>query len=107
MGRFTIKSGVTVTALAIVTFPAAALTVTGMVAEGLVVDTENVAVVAPAGTVTDDGHWRAVGFDEVRLTTVPRDGAAWSSVTVPVAEPPPVIVEGKTPRVVGSALAAA
>jgi hypothetical protein len=49
----------------------------------------NVAVVAPAATVTDAGTWAAAGSFELRLTTAPPAGAGPSRVTVPVEEPPP------------------
>ena len=51
----------------------------------------NVAVVAPAGTVTDAGTLAADAFELERVTTVPPAGATAFRVTVPVTtvvEPP-------------------
>jgi hypothetical protein len=68
--------------------------VTGVsAATGLVV-TVNVAVVAPAATVTFAGNWAAAALLLVRLTTVPPAGAGPLSVTVPVVAPPPSTVAG-------------
>jgi hypothetical protein len=61
---------------------------------GLVV-TVNVAVVAPAATVTEAGTW-AAALLEVRLTTAPPVGAGPPSVTVPVEGSPPTTVAGLT-----------
>lgn len=58
-----------------------------VVATGTVL-TENVAVVAPAATVTDAGTV-AEALLEVRVTTNPPVGAAEASVTVPVVGVPP------------------
>jgi len=55
--------------------------------------TGNVAVVAPAITVTDEGTVALV-VDEVRLTDTPPAGAAVASVIVPVVLPPPITVVG-------------
>ena len=64
-------------------------------ATGLVV-AANVAVVAPASTVTDAGIWAAAGLLEVKATTAPLAGAAAVKVTVPVDDTPPSTVAGLT-----------
>ena len=65
-----------------------------MVATAVVL-TVNVAVVAPARTVTLAGTVAAASLLE-RLTSAPPVGAAAVSVTVPVDEFPPVTVAGDT-----------
>jgi hypothetical protein len=55
-----------------------------------------VAVVAPAGTVTDAGTWAAAVLPEVKPTTAPPVGAGLSRVTVPVDDTPPSTVAGLT-----------
>ena len=62
-------------------------------ATGLVV-MENVAVVAPPGTVTDAGTWAAVALLLNRVTTAPPSGAGPLSVTVPIEDIPPTTVVG-------------
>jgi hypothetical protein len=62
-------------------------------ATGLVVAV-NVAIVAPARTVTLAGTWAAAGLFEVRLTTAPPVGAGPLSVTVPVEGLPPTTEVG-------------
>ena len=62
-------------------------------ATGLVVAV-NVAVVAPASTVTVAGTWAAAVLLEVKPITAPPTGAGLSSVTVPVEEVPPSTVAG-------------
>jgi len=58
--------------------------------------TENVAVVAPAATLTLAGTCAAVVLLLVRDTVAPPLGAAPLSVTVPVDELPPVTLVGFT-----------
>ena len=58
--------------------------------------TVKVVLVAPAGTVTVDGTVAAPGWLLVSDTTVPPDGAALGSVTVPVAGLPPATLVGLT-----------
>lgn len=60
-----------------------------------VVATVNVAVVAPAGTVTVEGT-DAAGFDELKFTTAPSGPAAAFKVIVPVVEVPPATLELRT-----------
>src|SRR4029079_19326394 len=54
----------------------------------------NVAVVAPAATVTDAGTVAALVLPLVNVTMAPAVGAAALSVTVPVLPAPPVTVAG-------------
>ena len=56
--------------------------------------TVNVALVAPAATVTLDGTLAAVVLLLESVTTAPPDGAAPLKVTVPVEEFPPVTLVG-------------
>src|SRR5260370_36418870 len=58
--------------------------------------TINVALVAPAATVTLDGTLAAVVLLLESVTTAPPEGAAPLSVTVPVEELPPVTLVGFT-----------
>src|SRR5438105_11823435 len=58
------------------------------------VATVNVAVVAPAATVTDGSTAATLGLLLVNATTAPPTGAAALSVTVPVLLAPPVSVAG-------------
>ncbi len=58
--------------------------------------TVNVALVAPAATVTLDGTLAAVVLLLESVTTAPPDGAAPLNVTVPVEEFPPVTLAGFT-----------
>lgn len=67
--------------------------VTGVDVVTALVLTENVALVAPAATVTLDGTVPAVLLLE-RFTMAPPLGAAPLSVTVPVEEEPPFTLPG-------------
>jgi hypothetical protein len=58
------------------------------------VEIGTVAVVWPAGIVTEAGTV-AVELPLVRFTNAPAEGAGCASVTVPVAFPPPDTVEGE------------
>src|SRR5438874_2976047 len=58
------------------------------------VATVNVAVVAPAATVTDGSTVATLGLLLVNATTAPPAGAAALSVTVPMLFAPPVTVAG-------------
>jgi len=62
---------------------------------------ENVAVVLPAGTVTEAGTETPLVL-EAKLTTAPPEGAATSIVTVPVAVAPPITDEGEKDRDTGT-----
>ena len=68
----------------------------------------NVAVVAPAATVTDAGMVTML-LDVVRVTTVPPAGAGAASVTVPVEVLAPVTVDGfsESEKVIGLIVRAA
>ena len=61
------------------------------------VDTVNVAVALPAGTVTDAGTATAEVLLLVKLTSAPPAGATLLRVTVPVDDVPPATVAGFTP----------
>ena len=76
-----------------------------MLATGLVVAV-NVAVVAPAATVTLAGTWAAAVLLLVSVTTAPPTGAGLSSVTVPVEETPPSTVAGLRLTVLSAATGA-
>ena len=60
------------------------------------VETANVALVAPLGTVTLSGTLAEFGWLLARLIATPFGGAADASRTVPVAEPPAVTLVGLT-----------
>ncbi len=68
--------------------------VTGVVELTVVVVTVNVAVVAPAVTVTLAGTVATAVLLLVSVTTAPPVGAALLNVTVPVEEVPPVTAVG-------------
>jgi hypothetical protein len=63
-------------------------------AETGLVEIGNVAVVAPAGTVTLLGTEATLGLLEASATTIPPEGAAPLIVTVPRAVLPPVTEDG-------------
>jgi len=54
----------------------------------------NVALVCPAGTVTDAGTVATGGFPLINATAKPAAGAARVRVTVPVAPVPPLTLAG-------------
>jgi hypothetical protein len=58
--------------------------------------TVKVALVAPAATVTDAGTVAAAVLLLANVTTAPSLGAGALSITVPVAELPPVTLAGLT-----------
>ena len=66
----------------------------------------NVAVVAPASTVTVAGTWAAAVLLLVKLTVAPPVGAGLSKVTVPVEGTPPSTVAGFTPTPLSAATGA-
>ena len=68
--------------------------VTAVDAVTALVLTVNVALAAPAATVTLEGTLAAVVLLLESVTIAPPDGAAPLSVTVPVEEFPPVTLEG-------------
>ena len=72
-----------------------AVMVTGVEFETLVVVTAKVVLAWPAGTDTLAGTL-AAGLFEPSVTVTPAEPAGADSVTVPVAELPPVTVEGLT-----------
>ena len=82
-------AGFTVSAAVWETTPLVAVIVTAVTAVTVVVVTLNVAVVAPAATVTDTGIVAAALLD-ASVTTMPPAGAADNKVTVPVLAVPPV-----------------
>src|SRR5207247_438380 len=78
----------------LVTAPYAAEMLTVVDAATALVLTVNVALVAPAATVTLEGTLAAVVLLLESVTTAPPVGAAPLSVTVPVEEFPPVTLVG-------------
>ena len=81
--------------LVVAVFAEVAVMVTGVEFETLVVVTVKVVLVWPAGTDTLVGTLAAALF-EPSVTVTPAEPAGADSVTVPVAELPPVTVEGLT-----------
>ena len=71
-----------------------------------IVDAANVAVVAPAGTVTDGGIEATCGSPLASVTWAPPLGAAAPSVSVHVAWVPPTTVVGFTTNFARAGLAA-
>ena len=65
------------------------------------VEMTNVAVVAPALTVTDEGNVADPRLEE-RATTIPVPPAGPFKVTVPVEVPPPTTVDGETVKLVST-----
>ena len=84
------------TVVVLVTPPYVAEIVTGVDAATVDVDTENVAVVAPAATMTVAGTAAIAPLLLESDTVAPPDGAAAVSVTVPVDEVPPTGEDGFT-----------
>ena len=68
--------------------------VTAVEAPTACVATANVALVAPAGTVTLPGTVATPGLALPSVTAAPPEGAAALSVTVPCVAVPPVTVAG-------------
>jgi hypothetical protein len=98
-GAFTVSVAVRFTP------PALAVMVTEVDADTEVVATLNVALVAPARTVTEAGTVAEALLEE-RVTAVPPAGAAAVSVTVPVEDEPPVTEAGLTERLESAAATA-
>ena len=90
-----LDTAVTVSVAVLVVPPYTAERVAEVEAETVLVVMVNVALVAPAATVTLDGTVAAVELSD-RFTTAPPLGAAALSVTVPVEDVPPVTVTGLT-----------
>jgi len=63
------------------------------------VETAKLALVAPAGIVTDWGTVATVVFELDRVTTSPPDGAVWFEVTTPVELAPAFRVDGASESV--------
>jgi hypothetical protein len=77
--------------------PYAAEIVEEVLALTLLVETVKVALVAPAGTLTFEGTVAAFVLLLESVTDTPPEGAAESSVTVPIDGSPPVTVLGLRP----------
>src|SRR5207245_11540094 len=92
-------SGVTGSVAGLVTPPKGPEMLTVVDAATALVLRVNVALVAPAATVTLDGVLAAVVLLLESVTTAPPEGAAPLSVTVPVEEFPPVTLAGFTESV--------
>jgi hypothetical protein len=87
-------AGRTVNAEVLVTPPYRAEIATGVEADTGRVATTNVALVEPAGTVTDAGTVAAAVLSLAKDTTAPPAGAGPFSVTLPVEPVPPMTEEG-------------
>ena len=99
--RFFGTADVIVSVVETLTPPREAVTFAGVDVATAEVEMLNVAVVAPAATVTLEGVVALELFEE-RLTTVPPFGAAELIVTVPVEDAPPKTDVGETVKLVGS-----
>jgi hypothetical protein len=86
--------GLTVTVVVTVEMPVVALIVAVVAVPTAVVVAVKVAVVAPAGTVTEPGTTTA-GLLEDSVTVVPPEAALPVKVTVPVVIPPPSSEDGE------------
>jgi hypothetical protein len=91
-------TGVTVRGAVRVTPPYTAEIVTAVEPDTGLVVTGNVALVAPAATVTLDGTVAANVLSLLSDTTAPPAGAGPLSVTVPVEGLPPTTLDGFTPN---------
>ena len=92
----TLIPGVTVTVPCAVLLPSVAVTVTSVLlrTNKFFAVAWKVALVAPAGTATLPGTWRAEGLSSESPTTEPPDPAGALKVTVPVDAPPFGMLEG-------------
>jgi hypothetical protein len=93
--RLSSPGGRTARVASAVAFPNAAVIVALIGAATATVAIENVAVVAPAATVTLVGV-EALGLFDERLTTAPLPDAGSFSVTIPVDDVPPTTLAGET-----------
>ena len=100
-------AGFTVSAAVLLTPEKDPVRVTELVLETVLVVTEKVAEVEPAGTMTLDGTVAAEVFELDRLTVMPPVPAAVVRVTVPVAEVPPVTEVGLTEMALRAAVTGA
>jgi len=92
---FESEAGFTVTVAVFVTPFVLAVKVTVVETITAFVVTVTVVLVAPAGTVTEDGTGATVVFELAKRTTMPPDGAALVSVTVNLEVLPPPTVAGE------------
>jgi hypothetical protein len=89
-----LRTGVVTVKPTVCVEPRVAEIVRGALATTGLVVTVNVAVVAPALTLTEAATWAAAVLLLKRATTAPLAGAGALSVTVPVDEAPPITEEG-------------